>query len=76
MCVILDTCNNNTQIPVEKTRITHNGGSKVLSRRKQTNKKNIIGQKDVWHGTTHYTSILTDNQYFTNVNKLMMKKLI
>ena len=39
ICVILDTHNNNTQIHTVKTRITHNGGSKVLSRRKQANEK-------------------------------------
>ena len=53
MCVILDTYNNNTRIHIVKTRITHNGGSKVLSRRKQTNKTKIKkGQKDVWHGSS------------------------
>ena len=52
MCVILDTYNNNTRIPIVKTRITHNGGSKVLSRRKQTNKKIKKRQKDVWHGSS------------------------
>ena len=36
---ILDTYNNNTRIHIVKTRITHKGGSKVLSRRKKTNKK-------------------------------------
>ena len=40
MCVFLDTYNINTQIHIVKTGITHNGGSKVLGRRKQTNKKN------------------------------------
>ena len=45
MCVILDTYNNNTQIHIVETRITHNGGSKVLSRRKQTNKENIKNKK-------------------------------
>ena len=52
MCVILDTYNNITQIHMVKTRITHNGGSKVLNRRKQTNKKIKKGQKDVWHGSS------------------------
>ena len=53
MGVILDTYNNNTRIHLVKTRITHNGGSKVLSRRKQTNKKNKKKrQKDVWHGSS------------------------
>ena len=47
VCVILDTYNNNTRIHKVKTRIIHNGGSKVLSRRKQTNKKIKTGQKDV-----------------------------
>ena len=50
VCVILDMYNNNTQIHIVKTRITHNGGSEELSRRKQTNKKIKKGQKDVWHG--------------------------
>ena len=47
MCVILDTYNNNTRTHIVKTRITHNSGSKVLSRRKQTNKKIKTGQKNV-----------------------------
>ena len=50
MCVILDTYNNNTRIHIVKTRITYNGGSKVVSRRKQTNKKIKTVQKDVLHG--------------------------
>ena len=65
MCVILDTHNNNTRIHIVKTRITHNGGSKVLSRRKQTNKKNknrtqrcLAWQLDEVQGATRYNIVM------------------
>ena len=54
MRVILDTYNNNTRIHIIKlqSHTTAGGGRKILSRRKQTNKKNKKGQKDVWHGNS------------------------
>ena len=57
MCVILDTYNNNTRIHTVKTRITHNGGSKVLSRRKQANKKNLWHRSSMKYEARHATHL-------------------
>ena len=59
---VLDSYNNNTRIHIDivKPRIKHNCGSKVLSRRKQTNKKNkktkrcLAWQLDEVRGAARY----------------------
>ena len=73
--MILDAYNNNTQIHIVKTRITHNSRKQTNKKNKKRTKRCLAWQLDEERGTTPY-SLLSSAYHFAPTNVFDSSRLL